>query len=186
MVSPSGETTLLAPPPAVDPPDKASFVVADATRSVWLVNDPERPLGGRGAFGGQTMLIVGPRGDTKEIPVLGDDGSLWNLQGSQIGMSGLRTLTADGTHLLLGILAPGNTLPTRLVDVDLGAGTPHVVYEGANVEGFWAADDRTAIVFDSRGDASGPDTTLVAVDTETGAVTTLEHLPADVEFNAAG
>jgi hypothetical protein len=56
---------------------------------------------------GQTVLIVGPGGDTTEIPILEDDGSLWTWEGSQTGIGAMRTLTADSTRLLVNIAASG-------------------------------------------------------------------------------
>lgn len=79
---------------------------------------------------GQTVLIVGPGGDTTEIPILEDDGSLWTWEGSQTGIGAMRTLTADGTRLLVTIAASGDTIPTQLAVVDLVAGTARVLYEG--------------------------------------------------------
>ncbi len=182
MVSPSGETTLLEPPPgALDPPSRASFVGADTTRSVWLIDSQELPPGISSQGLGDTVLIVGPGGETTEIPVLEDDGSIWTWEGSQTGHGAMRTLSADGTRLLLNIAAPGDTIPTQLVVVDLVAGTARVVFEGGAVEGFWAADDRTAIVVDS----GGSDATIVTVDTVTGTATTVDHLPEHFQVIAA-
>jgi hypothetical protein len=179
MVSPSGDTTLLEPPPGtVEAPSEASFVSADTTRSVWLVDNRDWPPGISSQGLGQTVLIVGPGGDTTEIPVLADDGSIWTWEGSQTGFESMRTLSADGTRLLLNIAPPGTTVPNRLVVVDLVAGTARVVFEGGGVEGFWAADDRTAIVLLSGG-------AVVAVDTVTGTATTIDHLPEHFRVVAA-
>ena len=144
---------------------------ADPTRSVWLLDD--RPINSQGL--GQTVLIVGPGGDTTEIPVpTGDDG-LWTWQGSQGGMSAMRTLSEDGARLLLNVSADaGSTIPTRLVVVDLDAGTARVVFEGDGVGAFWARDDRTAIVI-----SGGPDPTVLAVDTETGTATPIDGALSD-------
>jgi hypothetical protein len=166
MVSPSGETTPLEPPAgSLAPSSRAWFVGADPTRSVWLLDTQAR----QGL--GQTVLIVGPGGDTTEIPVPTDDDALWTWQGSQTGFAAMRTLSADGTKLLLNVSANANsTIPTRLVVVDLVAGTARTVFEGDGIESFWARDDRTAVVIDT----GGPDPTVVAVDTETGTATPID------------
>jgi hypothetical protein len=172
MVSPTGETTPLEPPAgSVDPSGRASFVGADPTRSVWLLDAQAMPPGWTRDGLGQTVLIVGPGGDTTEIPVPTGDDALWTWQGSQTGIGAMRTLSADGTKLLLNVSAHANsTIPTRLVVVDLVAGTARVVFEGGGIGAFWARDDRTAIVIDS----AGPDPTVVAVDTETGTATPID------------
>lgn len=166
MVSPTGETTPLEPPAgSLAASSRASFVGADPTRSVWLLDTQAR----QGL--GQTVLIVGPGGDTTEIPVPTGDDALWTWQGSQSGFGAMRTLSADGTKLLLNVSANANsTIPTRLVVVDLVAGTARQVFEGGGSEAFWARDDRTAIVID----VGGPEPTVVAVDTETGTVTPID------------
>ena len=163
MVSPAGETTPLEPPAgSLAPSSRAWFVGADPTRTVWLLDTQAR----QGL--GQTVLIVGPGGDTTEIPVPTGDDALWTWQGSQIGFYAMRTLSADGTKLLLNVSeSAGSTIPTRLVVVDLVAGTARTVFEGGGIEAFWARDDRTAIVIDM----GRPDPTVVAVDTTTGAAT---------------
>jgi hypothetical protein len=182
MVSPSGEVTLAEPPAgALGPGVKASFVGASPTRSAWLLDSQEMPPGWTRQGLGQTVLIVGPGGDTTEIPILEDDGSLWTWEGSQTGIGAMRTLTADGTRLLVNIAAPGDTIPTQLAVVDLVAGTARVVYEGGG-EGFWAADDRTAVLL--TGDGSGS-TAIVAVDTDTGTATTVDHLDPRSQVIAA-
>jgi hypothetical protein len=166
MVSPTGETTPLEPPAgSLAPSSRAWFVGADPTRSVWLLDTQAR----QGL--GQTVLIVGPGGDTTEIPVPTGDDALWTWQGSQSGFGAMRTLSADGTKLLLNVSeSAGSTIPTRLVVVDLVAGTARPVFEGGGNEAFWARDDRTAIVID----VGGPAPTVVAVDTETGTATPID------------
>lgn len=82
-----------------------------------------------------------------------------------------RDAVADGTRLLLNIAPPGTTVPNRLVVVDLVAGTARVVFEARGVEGFWAADDRTAIVVGGGA--------VVAVDTVTGTATTIDDHPSE-------
>lgn len=163
IVTPAGETSV------VERPGPASFVAASPTRSVWLTGVTTAGIG-------QSVLVVGDDGETTSIPVPDGAGGRWAWIGSQVGMGNMRTLTADGTRLLLTLTdanEPSSTIPTRLVVVDIEQGTADVVFEGpGGVEGFWAGDDRTAIAVAPEGRFG---TSLTAIDTVTGATSTIDN-----------
>jgi hypothetical protein len=176
VVSPSGETTIL------DPPDTASFVAASPTRSVWIAGDRVTPNGSILVGVGETVLVVADDGDTTSIPVPAGAGGQWAWLGSQTGIGSMRTLTSDDAKLLLTLTDPSNpssTIPTRLVVVDIEEGTADIVFEDpGGLEAFWARDDRTAIVLHSETGGVG-ETTVTAVDTVTGATTTIDDALPD-------
>jgi hypothetical protein len=170
MVTPSGETRVL------EPPETASFVGASPTRSVWIAGDRVTPDGLILTGVGETVLVVADDGDTTSIPVPAGAGGRWAWFGSQIGVGTMRTITDDGAKLLLTLTDPNDpssTIPTRLVVVDVEAGTADIVFEApGGLEAFWARDGRTAIVLHSEPGAEGL-TAVTAVDTVTSATTTI-------------
>jgi hypothetical protein len=183
VVSPSGETTIL------EPPETASFVAASPTRSVWIASDSVTPDGSILVGVGETVLIVADDGDMTSIPVPAGAGGRWAWLGSQTGIGSMRTLTSDDTKLLLTLTDPSNpssTIPTRLAVVDIEEGTADIVFEDpGGLEAFWARDDRTAIVLHSEAGGEAGQTTVTAVDTITGATTTIDDaMPAGFQVIA--
>ena len=176
VVSPSGETRIL------EPAETASFVAASPTRSVWIAGDRVTPDGLVLVGVGETVLVVADDGDTTSIPVPAGAGGRWAWLGSQTGIGTMRTLTSDDAKLLLTLTDPNDpasTIPTRLVVVDLEKGTADIVFEAPGVEAFWAHDDRTAIVLHSAAGGEAGQTTVTAVDTVTGATTTIDDAVPD-------
>ncbi len=176
VVSPAGETTIL------EPPETASFVAASPSRSVWIAGDRVTPDGSILVGVGETVLVVADDGDTTSIPVPAGAGGRWAWLGSQTGIGSMRTLTSDDSKLLLTLTDPSNptsTIPTRLVVVDIEAGTADIVFEDPDgLEAFWARDDRTAIVLHSEAGRVGL-TTVTAVDTVTATTTTINDAVPD-------
>jgi hypothetical protein len=177
VVSPSGETRIL------EPPETASFVAASPTRSVWIAGDRVTPDGLILVGVGETVLVVADDGNTTSIPVPAGAGGRWAWLGSQTGMGTMRTLTSDGTKLLLTLTDPNDpssTIPTRLVVIDIEKGTADIVFEDpGGLEAFWARDDRTAIVLHSEAGREVGLTTVTAVDTVTAATTKIDDAVPD-------
>lgn len=184
-VAPSGETTTL------EAPEPASFVTRTQGQTIWIAGDirfrdASCPCGDR-------VLVVADDGTTTAIPLPDNEGSQLRDPGPRsLGSPSLRTVTSDGTRLLLQLTDPSQpeSTPTRLVVVDLEAGTMDV-FPVAGTAAFWASDDRTAILVNEgvRPDGDGPGTaanSVIAVDTVTGATTTIDNaLPDDFRLIAA-
>jgi hypothetical protein len=162
VLSPSGEMTTR------EAPEPAWFITATPTHTVWVTGDPSIiPSGDR-------LVVVTADGDTVEIPA--PDGGYWTVAWPRtpFGRSGLPTVSADGTRLLLRMTkANGAPENDRLAVVDIDADPPEVqIVDDVPdlVATFWARDDRTVIA------VSGfqPRFDLTAIDTVTGARTTMD------------
>jgi hypothetical protein len=186
MVTPSGETATLAAP------ESASFVARTAGRTIWIAGG----LRFRDAYCpcGDQVIVVADDGTTTTIPVPDGEGGQWRDPGPQsLGSPSLRTMTRDGTRLLLHLTNPDQpeATPTGLAVVDLEDRTADV-FPVPGDAAFWSDDDRTAIVVEEgvRTEGDGTSGTLVntvtAVDTSTGDTTTIDDaLPDGFDLIAA-
>jgi hypothetical protein len=163
MVTPAGETSTLAAP------ESGSYVTRAAGRTIWIAGGM-RPRDAYCPCADRVIVVAGD-GTATPIPVPDGEGGQWRDPGPLgLGDAPLRTVTRDGTRLLLQLTDPERpgTDPTRLAVVDLEEGTADVLsVPGATAA--WAGDDRTAIV------VGGPaGNTVTAVDTTTGDTTTID------------
>jgi hypothetical protein len=177
MITPAGGTSTLAAP------EGASFVTRAAGRTIWIAGG----IRFRDAYCpcGDQVTVVADDGTTTTVPVPDGEGGQWRDPGPlSLGSPSLRTVTRDGTRLLLALTNPEQpeATPSRVAVVDLEDRTADVfpVPGGA---AFWAGDDRTALV---AGDAEDGASTVTAVETATGATTTIDDaIPDDLYLIAA-
>jgi hypothetical protein len=173
-VSPTGDTRDIAAPE----PARLAGLTEDSV--VWIAGgDPDSVVGDR--------LIVATDSGTTTVDLPGQGG--WVRAGAPTVPSNsppLRTMTADGTRLLLALTDPTNpnSVADRVVVVDLERSGARVVYEGAGASSaFWAGDDKTALVVEGTDDGQ----VVTAVDTSTDRAITIDDVvPSGFRIVAGG